>query len=398
MKKSFLRLNLFFLAFLSHQILLAQCSPYWGFDPSGHPCVSYKTQTSVSFLRIISDARSGGMGDVAIALTPDANAIIYNASKLALADKKWGISVDYTPWERKELNSEMFLKHAAGYYQFGKKKKQAIGLDARLFSLGIFEWGDGNGPLTEGTPKERALSISYSLQFNNNWAVGLCLKSIHSDYPSFFAYYLNSDDKKSKIIAFDISTTYQKPILFLGIETNVCLGAAISNMGNKFTYSSYFPKEDFLPTNLGLGSSLELNFNKNNKLLVALDFKKALTLTPISPWDTINYLPNWRNVSAAKSIFKSFTDSPDGLKGELREIATSIGLEYWLMQHVAFRAGYYHENKNTGGLQFYTFGTGLRYGAFNVNVSYLKTPNALSPIDNTWRFSLLVNGGAFKKY
>jgi hypothetical protein len=82
----------------------------------------------------------------------------------------------------------------------------------------------------------------------------------------------------------------------------------------------------------------------------------------------------------------------------LREITTSFGLEYWLLQHVVFRTGYYHENKDTGGLQFYTFGTGLRYGAFNFNVSYLKTARSILPvIDNTWRFSLLVNGGSFQK-
>lgn len=402
MKKPFLHLSLFFLAILSHQILLAQCSLYLGSEPSGHPCVYYnRTQTTPSFLSIITDARSGGMGDVAIALTPDANAIVYNASKLALADKKWGISVDYTPWMRKDLNSEMYLGHAAGYFQFGKKKKQALGFDARLFSLGVFEWGNGNGPLTEGTPKERALTISYSMQLNSHWAIGLCAKTIHSDYPVFFAYYLNSEDKKSKIIAFDISTTYQKPILFFGIETNVCLGAVISNIGNKFTYKSYIPKGDFLPTNLGLGSSLEFNFNKNNKLLVAFDCKKKLVITP-RPNDTIdnnqNYILDSQEINVAKSIFKSFTDSPDGLKGELREIATSFGLEYWLMQHVVFRTGYYHENKNTGGLQFYTFGIGLRYGAFNFNVSYLKTARSILPvIDNTWRFSLLVNGGSFQK-
>ena len=41
--------------------------------------------TSVPFLRITPDARSGAMGDAGIAISPDANSIHYNSSKLAFA-------------------------------------------------------------------------------------------------------------------------------------------------------------------------------------------------------------------------------------------------------------------------------------------------------------------------
>jgi hypothetical protein len=44
-------------------------------------------------------------------------------------------------------------------------------------------------------------------------------------------------------------------------------------------------------------------------------------------------------------------------------------------------------------------GGGLRYRVFDLNVSYLKMAQnpSVSPIDNTWRFSLLINGLAFKE-
>jgi hypothetical protein len=54
--------------------------------------------TAVPFLRISPDARSGAMGDVGIALSPDANAQYWNVAKLPFTDKPYGISVTYTPW------------------------------------------------------------------------------------------------------------------------------------------------------------------------------------------------------------------------------------------------------------------------------------------------------------
>ena len=56
--------------------------------------------TAVPFLRITPDARSGGMADVGIAISPDANSIFWNASKIVFIDDAHptGISLTYTPW------------------------------------------------------------------------------------------------------------------------------------------------------------------------------------------------------------------------------------------------------------------------------------------------------------
>src|SRR6218665_1591092 len=65
--------------------------------------------TAVPFLRISPDARSGAMGDVGIALSPDANAQYWNVGKLATSSKDLGISVTYTPW-LKDIVSDIALK------------------------------------------------------------------------------------------------------------------------------------------------------------------------------------------------------------------------------------------------------------------------------------------------
>ena len=53
--------------------------------------------TAVPFLRISPDARSGAMGDVGIAISPDANAQYWNVGKIPFAQKKFGVSANYTP-------------------------------------------------------------------------------------------------------------------------------------------------------------------------------------------------------------------------------------------------------------------------------------------------------------
>src|SRR5688500_16181673 len=57
-------------------------------------------QTAAPFLLIAPDARSGAMGDVGVAISPDANSMHWNPAKLAFMEDPTGFSVSYTPWLR----------------------------------------------------------------------------------------------------------------------------------------------------------------------------------------------------------------------------------------------------------------------------------------------------------
>lgn len=385
MKKNLLFLPLLASILLFNHSLSAQC--IGGYLPTGQQCGG-TIQTAATFVRIAPDARSGAMGDVGIALTPDANSILYNASKLAMADKKWGISVNYSPWLRNlELNN-VFMLHEAGYYQFGKKVKQAVGLSIQYFNLGKITWTDFNAyPIGEGSPYEMAITGAYSRQLSNKWSLGLSGKYIYSQLPIHLS---NADTHPGKAFAVDVSTTYKKSLPLGKLNTNLIIGATVSNVGNKVSYTNN--SSDFLPANLGIGGAWELEFNPNHKLLISLEFNKLLVVTP-QPKDTTG---SWKNVSVVKGIFKSFSDAPNGFKGEIQEITTSMGIEYWLFQHLALRGGYFHESVYKGGREFYTLGGGLRYKMYGFNISYLKSIQKVNSsrcsLDNTWRFSLLLNG------
>ena len=67
--------------------------------------------TAVPFLRIVSDARSGAMGDAGIAISADPNAMHFNQSKLVFADKDVGVSATYTPWLRQLGLQDVYLAY-----------------------------------------------------------------------------------------------------------------------------------------------------------------------------------------------------------------------------------------------------------------------------------------------
>ena len=177
--------------------------------------------------------------------------------------------------------------------------------------------------------------------------------------------------------------------MIANLNTNLTIGAVVSNVGNKIMHLN---NSDFLPANLGIGGAWEVPFNANHKLLFSVEFNKLLVVTP-QPNDSIG---SRKDISVVKGMFNSFSDAPNGFKEEMQEITTSMGIEYWLFQHLALRGGYFHENKLKGGREFYTLGGGLRYKMYGFNISYLKsipkTDFSRLPLDNTWRFSILLNG------
>ena len=81
--------------FLLPNFSTAQCfqSPQGRFvTANGEPCVN-TIITAVPFLRIAPDARTSSMGDAGIAVSADASALHYNASKLVFAKNKTGFGL-----------------------------------------------------------------------------------------------------------------------------------------------------------------------------------------------------------------------------------------------------------------------------------------------------------------
>jgi len=379
-------LSLFALALLLSGQAQAQCLSG---DPKDCPNAII---TAVPFLRIVPDARSAAMGDAGIAISADANAMHFNASKLAFIDSDHGISASYSPWLRSLGLQDVYLAYLSGFKRLGDD--QTLGASLRYFSLGDLQFTDINGlSLGQGKPNEFEISLAYARKLSEYFSAGLTGKFIYSNLAGG-QQIDNIDIVPATAGAVDISFTYQAPIN-IADKSTLRIGTSISNIGSKISYTKSEFK-DFMPGNLGIGGALEMNFDDYNQLTFTMDINKLLVPTPISPDDTVNYdannnlYPDFREKPLFEGVFGSFTDAPGGFSEEMREISFCWGAEYWYNKQFAFRAGYYYEHFTKGNRQFLTAGLGLRYNVFGLNVSYLvPTSNQRSPLDNTLRFSVI---------
>lgn len=349
--------------------------------------------TAVPFLRIVADARSGAMGDVGLAISPDANAMHFNASKLAFADKDFSISATYTPWLRALGLQDVYLAYLTGYKRLDKIQTMGFGL--RFFSLGSIQFTDdrGNALQTE-RPTELEASLAYSRALGENFSAGLTMKYIYSRLAN--GEINGQVIKPGNAVAADLSFTARKPMDNVGNGSLLTIGAAITNLGTKISYTSN--NRDFIPTNLGVGGAFEYNIDDFNSLTFALDVNKLLVPTPDTIDGDANGIWDYREKSVPAGLFSSFGDAPGGFSEEMKEFMFSVGAEYWYDKQFAVRLGYYNENRLKGNRKFFTVGVGLKYNVFGLNFSYLvPTSNQRNPLDNTLRFSLLFDFGSANK-
>ena len=374
--------------------------------PGGGPCVNTLI-TAVPFLRIIPDARAGALGDAGIATSADANSMHFNASKLVTAEQDMALSVTYTPWLKALGLQDVYMAYLSGYKKFGDL--QALGVSLRYFSLGEINFTDNQGTsLGTGNPNEFEIALAYSRKLSEKLSVAVAPKFIFSNLAA--GQIVNNVEINPGIAGgADFSLTYETPIKFTAKESNLRVGAAVSNLGTKISYTNSINK-DFIPANLGIGAAWEFSFDEFNALTITTDINKLLVPTPClnenesgqSSCDQTGEqgIPDYREQSMFSGVLGSFSDAPGGFSEEIRELSYSIGLEYWYDQQFAVRAGYYTEHATKGNRKFFTVGLGLKYNVFGLNFSYLvPTTNQRNPLDNTLRFSLLFDfaGGEFEE-
>jgi len=360
---------------------------------TGERCANAVT-SAVPFLRIIPDARGGGMGDVGIATSADPNGMHYNPSKLAFATKNVSVAATYTPWMRNLGLQDVYLAYLAGYKKIDEF--QTAGLSLRYFSLGSIEFTDDQGQsLGQGRPNEFEVSGAYARKLTDRFSAAVAAKFIYSNLASGQVVGGN-EIKPGTAGAADLSLTYKAPIKFTKNKSDFTLGLALSNLGNKVTYTSS-TNRDYIPTNLGLGLAWRFNLDEYNTLTFTSDFNKLLVPTPTRADDDGDKISDYRQFSPVRGIFKSFGDAPGGFKEEMREITTGLGAEYWYDDQFSVRMGYFYEHYSKGNRKYFSVGLGVKYNIFGLNFSYLvPTTNQRNPLDNTLRFSLLFDFEAFE--
>lgn len=380
MKSTALRIAFFVMLFLtfSGPRLFAQDPP---------PRLNVVT-TAVPFLRISPDARAGSMGELSLATAPDASSSYFNLGKVPFNTSVGGVNLTYTPWLKKLVN-DVYLASLSGYYKLADD--EAISASFRYFSLGSIQLTDAFGNnLNSVNPREFGIDLAYSRKLSDRLGLGVGLKYIYSNLAQGVAGY-----KAGNSVAGDLGLYYAG---HSELGEGWAFGAALTNLGAKIGYSDNADEKDFIPANLGVGTTYTKVFDESNKLSFGVDINKLLVPTPPqfvndppTGEDTAR-LEAYRNKAVIGSWFSSFGDAPDGFSEELKEFQISTGLEYTYNNQFAFRAGYFYENKYKGNRQYFTVGVGVKYNVFGLNFSYLAPSGSgisQNPLSNTLRFSLV---------
>lgn len=404
------------LAFRPVAVYAQPCDPQ--FQAAGQQCGDQLNTitTAVPFLLISPDSRAGGMGDAGVAVSPDANAIHWNPSKLAFAENDGEFSMSYSPWLR-NLVPDMSLAYLAGYKRLGNKRS-AMGGSLRYFNLGSILFTDQNGStIRDFKPAEFAVDVAFAQKFSDNFSGGIAIRYINSNLTGGISVQ-GANSKAGQSVAADVSFYYMKDQIPMGdIDATFAFGANISNLGAKMSYTET-AAQNFIPMNLRLGPSLKLDLDQYNSIAFNLDVNKLLVPTPpvylldengaptIDPVTGNFQVASGRDpdVGVMNGILGSFTDAPGNvsyddngnvvveggsrLREELREINLAGGFEYWYAEQFAFRSGYFWEHYTKGNRKYFTIGAGVKYSIFTLDLSYLIANTQRSPLANTLRFTL----------
>ncbi|GAB4240817.1 MAG: type IX secretion system outer membrane channel protein PorV [Ekhidna sp.] len=353
---------------------------------------------AVPFISFAPDSRASAMGDVGVATSPDVNSVHWNNAKLAFVDTDLGFAFSYSPWLG-NIVDDMSLN----YLSFQKKidQVQAFGASFRYFDLGEIQLRDNQGEsLGIENPQELAVDATYSRKLSEKMGVGVTLRFIWSNLAGNITG--APDAKAGTSVAVDLGWYYTKPFMLSGKNSELSLGAHISNVGQKITYGSEI-NENFIPANLRLGTAFKTNLDPYNSITLAFDINKLLVPTPpvyerdddgrivVNNGQPVILKGKNPDRSLLSGTFGSFGDAPRGFSEELEELMYSIGVEYWYRDLFAARAGYFTEHKNKGNRKYLTLGAGFRYQIFGFDFSYLIPQEQNHPLADTLRISLLFN-------
>lgn len=358
--------------------------------------------TAVPFLLIGPDSRAGAMGDGGVVTSPDVYSNHWNSSKFAFMEKKYAFGLAYTPWLQ-NLVPDINLAYLGGYYKLDKK--QTFGYSLRYFSLGDITFTDISGNVTgNGNPNELAVDFSYNRKLSDRFAIGTAFRYINSNLAQGQSVQNGQSVKAGQSVAVDVSGFYKSDEYIInGKKTSFAYGFDVSNIGAKMNYTNATDRY-FIPTNLRLGAASTVKIDNYNEITVFVEANKLLVPTnPIYAVDSDNTIlrdsngdpiivkGQSTNVSVPRGIFQSFNDAPGGLTEELHEIYYSAGFEYWYDKQFAIRGGYFYEHPTKGNRQYFTFGAGIKYNIFGLDLSYLVPTTQRNPLENTLRFSLTFN-------
>lgn len=339
--------------------------------------------TAVTSRNIAPDAVGAAMGDIGAATTPDVYSQYWNPAKYPFTISRAGFAVNYTPW-LKSIVDGIALLNAAGYMRIGDYQALSASLD--YFTVGDVTTADESMTVR---PYEMSIDLAYSRMLSESFSAAVGLRYMYSDM-SGHAF---NDMHAGNAFAADLGIYWNRYFIMGQRESQFSLGLNISDIGTKINFGDDYSY--FIPTRMRLGMNLTIPINEYNRIAFNVEANKLLV--PSKPLQkdgeadadyNDRLMTDYYNISPIKGIFKSFSDSERGAKGELSEILLGAGFEYCYNDKFSLRAGYHHESDWEGGRKYVTFGAGFRMSTLSIDAGYTWATSSTNPLDKTIRVSL----------
>jgi hypothetical protein len=348
-------------------------------------------------LRLTPDARFSGMCNVGIAMPSDANSIHFNPSNLALSEQKFNIGLSYSP---NFESADQFFNYFSLFGKLGEKT--ALGGSLRFTSLGQVDsavQNQANNSFESQLNRELALNIVLARRFGKNFSLGAGVKYIHSNLGSLRDTSGRVFLHPANVLAIDLSATFKKRFkLMVEDDASFQAGLSLSNIGMKVNYVPTNSNGQLMPANAGLGLAFSYAITKDHSITLASDFNKMMVPSIVSPNDpsydaNSNGVPDYLEQSVPEALLSSFTDSPEGIPGELKELIYSVGIEYMFKKRYSFRIGHQGKDILANLDNRLAAGLGARFSFFLINLSFAREINPTQNNGNlgTGNLSILID-------
>ncbi|QQS34608.1 MAG: type IX secretion system outer membrane channel protein PorV [Ignavibacteriales bacterium] len=366
-------------------------------------------EAAVPFLLLAPDSRAGGIGESGAGLADNSAAIFWNPAGIAFLSGT-EVSITHSNW-LPQFQLDLFYDYLS-YRQYFEELDGSVTASITYMNFGEFVRTSADGPTPIGTFRsfDAALTLGYATKLHPDWGIGFNFRLIHSrlsDQPT--------ENEQGKGVAtsvsFDVGAMWRPeelvlPLVDEDIGGKFSLGMNLSNLGPKIYYIDR-AQADPIPTNFRLGFAYKILDDEYNSLIYTLDFSKLLvsktptdTIYSSVPGDTSFTVVKGSSKEFYEALFTAWGDKP--ISEELRDIVTSMGLEYWYGSPgeflFALRTGFFYEDPSYGNRKFMTFGAGIRYDIYGFDFSYITTSvfagGENHPLSDTLRFTVLIGWGA----
>lgn len=360
----------------------------------GLPKVNYaQGEAAVPFLLLAPDSRAGGLGESGTGLADNSAAIFWNPAGIAFLSGT-EVSITHSNW-LPQFNLDLFYDYLT-YRGYVEDLNGSVTASITYMNFGEFVRTSEESPDPIGTFRsfDAALTLGYATKLSADWGIGFNFRLIYSklaDKPVG----VEQGSGTATSVSFDIAGMWRPSSLnIFGAEfgNKFSVGANLSNLGPKISYIDQ-AQADPIPTNFRLGFAFQLVSDEFNSLVYTLDFSKLLVSRNKDTSSTT------QSDDFYEAIFTSWTDQ--SFSEEIRDIVTSMGLEYWYGIPgdflFALRTGFFYEDPSFGNRKFLTFGAGIRYDIYGFDFSYITTSvfegGENHPLSDTLRFSVLIGWG-----